>query len=221
MKRMIILLLIVAAVPLSIYLLEKNIPQRHVASDESDLQNSYSGSEHDLSQASPTEFKKAFKYQILKDASLQQTSVGPGLRLGLFLLKNSDGNRVFVCDEYPTIDLYFAAEGIANSGEVPHMIVRGPCLTDEDQKHIGTLPIPFESILKRPLDQIQFKANLPNSREQVSVYFYNVAGFWPTEWTWVGVKLYGKDPQNTLQINGYEVISVLGEPLILKASSNE
>lgn len=221
MKKMIVLLLIVAAIPVGIYFADKHIPRRNIASDGSDPQNQSLGKDHDLSEASPEEFKKAFKYQVLKDASLQRSDTGPGVRLGLFILKNPDGNRVFVCDEYPTMDVIFAADGMAHSGEIPQMIVRGPCLTDSDQRHIEALPIPFAAILKSPPGTFEFKTNLPDSHEQVSVYFRNVTESWPNEWTWVGVKFYGKNPQDTLQINGYEVISVLGEPLTLKAKPNE
>lgn len=222
MSRMMSLILLLAALPFAVTILERKLnPQRKVASDQ-ETATTILAADHDLSEASPEEFKKAFKYQILKEASLVRTNAGPGISLGLFLTKNESGNKVFVCDEYPLIDLIFAAEGVAFSGDIPQMVVRGPCQVSADQRHIEALPIPFSKILASPLSQYEFQSEIPGSREKVQIYFRNAAEFWPLEWTWVGVKLYGKNPENTLQINGYEVISVIGEPLTVKASdSNE
>lgn len=221
MKRMIVLLIIVVAIPFGVYFVEEHLPRRDLASDDGSPEEHLGGTDFDLSEASPEEFRKAFKYQVLKDVSLRSGEFGPGIRLGLFMMRNSEGNKVFVCDEYPIMDMIFAAEGMALSGEIPHMIVRGPCVADSDQKHIDALPIPFGEILKSSPDKFEFKASLPDSRDQVNIYFRNVGDSWPIEWTWVGVKFYGKNPQDTLQINGYEVISVLGEPLVLRANPSE
>lgn len=220
MKRMIIALIIIIALPLAVFYVDKSFSKRGPASDESSLEVT-EAADHDLSAASPAEFIKAFKYQVLKEVSLQKLESGPGLQLGSFLLKNAQGNKVFVCDEYPTIDLIFAAEGVAYSGEIPKLIVRGPCLITADQKHIAALPIPFNKIFGSPITQFEFKADIPDSREQVSVYANQVRDSWPTEWNWIGMKFYGKDPQKQLSITGYEVISVLGQPLTLSPESNE
>ncbi|KHD87398.1 MAG: hypothetical protein OM95_14495 [Bdellovibrio sp. ArHS] len=219
MSRMISLMLILAALPFGVLLLNKKVSQlRLVASSEDGPSVNVTTFDYDLSEASAHEFKKAFKYQVLKEASVLKTPQGPAMRLGLFLMKNAAGGKVFACEQYPTIDLLFAAEGIAFSGEIPQMILRVPCTVATDQRHIDTLPIPFSKILKSPVTQYEFTTQAENSREQGKVYFRHVVEFWPTEWTWTGVKFYAEDPGDTLQINGYEVISVLGEPLVIKAT---
>lgn len=216
-----VLILLIAILPLAIMMLERNVPKRKMASAENASSSPGPMADHDLSEVPPEDFKKAFKYQVLRNISIENSAVGPGIRLGLFFMKNSSGNRVFVCDQYPTIDLIFAAEGIAISGEIPQMIVRGPCIASADQKHIEALPIPFSQIVKSPTAQFEFRVELPGSHEHASIYFRNVVEFWPTEWTWVGVNFYGQNTEDTLKINGYELISVLGEPLVLKASPSE
>lgn len=216
MKKKLILILILVALPVALFFLDKKLSsKRHVATDGSASETA--AEDKDLSNASPEEFKKAFKYQVLKDASAVETSAGPGVRLGLFLMKNQSGSKVFVCDEYPTVDLIFSAEGVAFSGEIPQMVVRAPCLVSSDQEHIEALPVPFSQIVKSPLSQYEFTVDFPGSREQGKIFFRHVVEFWPTEWTWTGVKFYGKNPEDVLSINGYEVISVLGEPLVIKA----
>lgn len=218
MSRMISLILVLAALPFALMLLDKKLgPQRKVASDGSVSYEQGEQSDYDLSEATPEEFKKAFKYQILKNVSVENSSAGPLLRVGLFLIKNSSGNKVFVCDQYPTIDFIYAAEGVAFSGEVPQMIVRAPCVVSADQKYIEAPPIPFSTILQSSLKQYEFTAPYLNTNEQGRIYFRNVVEFWPKEWNFVGVKLYSQDNQSSLSISGYEVISVLGEPLTIQA----
>ncbi|WP_373998724.1 hypothetical protein [Bdellovibrio bacteriovorus] len=219
MSRMISLVLLMAALPFGVLLLNKKVNQlRGVASSEEGAAVNATTFDYDLTEASPEQFKKAFKYQVLKEASVISTPQGPAMRLGLFLMKNEAGSKVFACEQYPTVDLIFAAEGIAFSGEIPQMIVRVPCTVAADQRHIDTLPIPFAKIIKSPTSQYEFSTSAEGSREEGKIFFRHVVEFWPTEWTWTGVKFYGVNPEDTLQINGYEVISVLGEPLILKVS---
>lgn len=213
--RMMTVVLILAALPLMVLVLNKKLsPQRNLASDAS---QETADASSDLSNLSPEEFKKAFKYEILKNVSLEKGQNESGLKLGLFFMKDANGNKVFVCDEYPYIDLIFTAEGMAFSGEVPQMLVRGPCVVSADQKHIEALPIPFHEILNSSTQKFEFQTSF-GTTNKVQIYFRNVMGIWPTEWSWTGVTFYQKDPQIKLEISGYETISVLGAPLILKAN---
>lgn len=214
--RIILSVLILAAIPLGFFVLDKKLGEkRFVANDPEN--SSGAQADYDLSESGPAEFQKAFKYQMLKHASLEQTSAGPGITLGLFLLKDRDGKTVNVCEKYPTIDFIFQAEGIAFSGEIPTLIVRGPCLVGSDQKTLEALPIPFSKILKSPLSQYEFNVEIPGYTQTAKVFARNAIEFWPKEWNWVGVTLYGAPDEESLKINGYEIISVLGEPLVIHA----
>lgn len=220
MSRMMSLILLMAALPFALHLLDKKfLPKRNVASDGGLSTVGSQSDNFDLSEASPEEFRKAFKYQVLKNVELDSFATGPGIKLGLFLMKSPAGSRVFVCDRYPTLDLYFAAEGIAISGEIPKMVVRIPCTVSEDQNHIAAFPIPFQQIFSSSVSQFEFTTTAPGIREAGKIYFRNVVDEWPQEWTWIGVKFYGQDASDTLEINGYEVISVLGEPLVLPTTN--
>jgi hypothetical protein len=119
------------------------------------------------------------------------------------------------------MDIIFEADGIAHSGEIPQMIVRGPCQTDVDQKHLEPLPTPFQEFVNSPVTQKSFKFYLPNSANALNLYFSNVFDTWPRDWTWVGVRLYGKHPEKILKIDGYEILSVTGEPITLSPQVTE
>lgn len=204
------------ALPLSIYLIEKKMfGSRFIASTE-DRTEPQGTAENDLSEIAPADFQKAFKYQVLKSVFIEKSSAGSGISIGNFIIRDKDRNKIFACDKYKTIDFIFAAEGMAFSGEIPKMLVRGRCLVNSDQTHIEALPIPFAQILKSPLTQDSFSNETPGSNEVVSIYFKNVTDFWPTEWTWIGLTLHSEDSNETLNITGYEIISVLGNPVIIK-----
>jgi hypothetical protein len=212
-----IIILILAALPLAIFILDKKLGEkRYVASDAQNSTGAHP--DYDLSESSPEEFQKAFKYQMLKGATVEKTSIGPGITLGLFLLKNDDDQTVDVCAKHPTIDYVFQAEGVAFSGEIPTLIVRGPCLVGSDRRTIEALPIPFSKIFKSPLSQIQFDGEIPGRSEKSKIFVKNVVDFWPTDWNWVGITLYGPTNVGNLSINGYEIISVLGAPVLVQTS---
>lgn len=220
--RMLTVVLLLAALPFAVLVLNNKIgSQRNIASDSSI--ETTTDTEVDISNLPPDEFVKTFKYAVLKAVSVEktQTSEGQefdsGIRLGLLFIKDSEGNRVSICDQYPYVDLTFAAEGVAFSGEVPLMIVRGPCIKSPDSRYIEALSIPFDEILKSSTQNFEFHS-LMGSEHKVQIYFRNVLGTWPTEWNWTGVTFYQKNSNSKIEINGYETISVLGAPLILKAT---
>ncbi len=216
MFRMLSLILALAVFPVGMHILNNQLsPSRKVASQGGLSSIGLQDDTFDLSESTPEEFRKAFKYQVLKNVELIQLHEGPGLKLGLFLIKNSSGAKVFVCDQYPTMDLFFMAEGVAISGEVPKMILRVPCIVSDDQKHIAAFPVPLQQIFASPISQSEFNVSASDLRESGKIFLRNGADFWPTEWVWTGVKFYGRDPTDILEINSYEVLSVLGEPLSL------
>lgn len=214
--RLIITLFILVALPAVLLFLDKKIGERRfIANDEAGSQGARP--EYDLSDSTPQEFKKAFKYQMLKSAELVHTSAGPGITLGLFLMRDLEGRTVDVCEKYKTVDLVFKAEGVAYSGEIPTLIVRGPCLVASDQRTLEALPIPFKIIRGSPVSIHEFEGEIPGYTQRTKIYVRNVVGFWPADWNWVGVTLYADPREDALQINGYEIISVLGRPLVISA----
>lgn len=214
--RTFLVILALTLLPVAVFILNQKLSEkRWVANDISSSESLHP--EYDLTDSSPEEFKKAFKYQMLKNAAVDLTSAGPGITLGVFLLKDDDGKTVNVCEKYPLIDYVFKAEGVAFSGAIPTLIVRGPCLLASDQRTLEALPIPFGKILRSPLTQTEFTAEIPGRPETSKIFVKNVVEFWPTDWNWVGVTLYGDSQEPSLNINGYEIISVLGQPVLLQA----
>lgn len=177
--RMLMIALGLAALPFVVSILSQKVSQlRKIASSENiGSDASYS---MDLSDSSAAEFTKAFKYQMLKSATVTDFSDGKKLILGAFLMRDRSGNKINVCEQYPTIELTFTADGIAVSGEPFTQKITGTCKMDADNLHLEGIAI-----------------DLPET----------------AIWNWTGLKLIGREASDTLEINGYEIISVLGQPL--------
>lgn len=215
--RLMTAVIVLATIPFAVVTLEKRISPRQIASSDSAME--YQRADNDLSESSPEEFKKAFKYQILKNISQELTSEGPSLSVGIFLIRNEAGQKIFACEKFKTIDFIYSADGMASSGEIPQMIVRGPCLVNSDHTRIEGLPVPLQKINLSPLSTTEFSSTIPGTEHSVKTYIRNVEGAWPTEWSWTGMKLYG-DQGEVLSITGYEIISVQGEPVKLTNPKN-
>ncbi|XGC81111.1 hypothetical protein ACES2L_01280 [Bdellovibrio bacteriovorus] len=214
MSRFISLILVLATLPFAVTLLDKKISQsRGIATDQVGYHEEQN---YDLSEASPEEFKKAYKYQLLKNVQVEKNLEGTVIIVGGFQMKDSAGDKVSVCDLYPTVDFILSAEGIAFSGEIPQLVVRGACVTSTDHRHISSFPIPFKDIFETPLEQTLLTIEPGPTHNGGKVFFKNVVEFWPTQWVLTGIRLYPKDSKRgTLEVNGYEIISVLGAPLFI------
>lgn len=220
--RLMMMVLALTFLPFGLKVLEKKFKSRMVASHEGTADRAPASVDRfDLSNLEAQEFKKAFKYQTLAEALIISTPQAQGIRLGHFMMNDGTGKSVFACEKFPYIELLFAAEGIAISGEVPKMIVRGPCLVSNDQRTVEALMIPFTEILKSPVSQSQFRFPMAEHRENISVFFTNVVERWPLQWNLVGVKFYAEGSSEVLEMNGYEVISIMGEPMTLNFGASE
>ncbi|MBO9668684.1 MAG: hypothetical protein J7501_17935 [Bdellovibrio sp.] len=179
--RIILTVLLLAALPVAISVFSHKVSQnRQIASTNENLETAVKSA--DLSDSSPEEFMKAFKYQILKDVKTTDFSDGKRLQLGFFIMRDEEGQKVSVCDRYPVIELTFSAEGVAHSGDVPTKTIKAACRVAGDQLHLEGVAI-----------------DLPQEEG--------------AQWNWTGLKLLGQDANDFLEINGYEIISVLGAPL--------
>lgn len=191
---------------------------KRVRAIASSTENSaYQGSDsNDLSQASPKEFRTAFKYSLITPIELREDQGSQFIRLGNFMMAGTDGQKVFVCNRYPTLVLTFEADGIASAGDIPRMETSFPCRVGEDTNMLEPLVIPYEMILRSPLTQKDFTTSQEGSYAQSFVHFHNVYGEWPTQWNLVKVALYSEDEKDSLEVTGYEVIAILGQSFSLQ-----
>ncbi len=170
----------------------------------------------DLSPLSETDFNRAFKYKLVTPLAIVTAENSMGVQLGNFYIHGTDEQKIFVCSKYNVLELTFEAEGIAVSGNIPRMTVRGPCQTSEDFKSIQALSIPVQSILASPVQQTEFQVASEESQDKTSIVFHYPADSWPKQWNLVGIKLYSDYSTEVLAVTGYEIISILGQPFTLQ-----
>lgn len=169
----------------------------------------------DLSDLQGAEFMKAFKYALVQNTHAMDDDSVIQFTFGNFLVAGSDGQKVFVCNKFPYIELSFVADGMAYSGEPPRVIVRGLCETAEENIFIHPLKIPYRDILGLPVSQQEFIPKESEPPQRISIQFRNISEQWPRQWNLVGIKLYDAQGKS-LSLDGYEIISILGQPLTME-----
>jgi hypothetical protein len=170
----------------------------------------------DLSELSGRDFQKAFKIALVQGLQVQKNSQGLGLALGLFFVQGGNGSKVYACDKYPNIEITLKAEGVANSGNIPTMSIRGPCLASDDGLKIQALAIPLRDLYKNLRDNSMWRVPLGNRGDSFMISAQHLYNEWPIYWNLVEIKLY--NDQESLEIDGYEIISLLDQPLTLDFS---
>lgn len=206
MSRTFYLLAILFALPFILMRLENVLENpRQIASDGS---SAIAFESADLTEISNSDFLKAFKYQVLKNAHLETTSSKNGILLNAVYVKNEHGAKVFVCEKYSVIEIIFAAEGVAISGETPEVRIQGECLISEDFQYISPLMIP--SSWKELSQQTALTAIRTHDDKSL-----------PPQWTWSGVRFIDPISQEILEISSYEIMSVLGTDIVIPLTITE
>lgn len=195
----------------TIYVFDYFSNQSRQMASEADAQALANSDLYDLSQSTGSTFQKAFKYQTLKNALIVKDHNFSSIQVGLFLVQDEDQKTVTMCDKYPTLDYIFSADGVAVSGKQPTMILRIPCQVSFDKRHTSVVTIPFKEIFAGKAGTFNLPIASLDNQEEGRLYIYNDLNEWPQDWVWTGLKLYDKKGES-LSINGYEIISVLGEP---------
>lgn len=170
----------------------------------------------DLSELQGPEFMKAFKYALIQNAHALEDENEISFTFGNFLMAGDEGQKVFVCNQYPYMELSFVADGVAFSGEAPRVTIRGLCETASENIFIEPLKIPYRDILALPVSQQEFTPKESEThRQRISIQLRNITEPWPRQWNLVRVKLYD-DQNRSLSLDGYEIISILGQPLTME-----
>ena len=194
------------------------LQKRNIASFDGNVATSGSDDYYDLSERSGKEFQKFFKYALVQGLLVHRDSISVGLAMGLFQVKNEGGSKVYACEKYPNVELTLQAEGIAVSGNIPTMIVRGPCVPSDDGRRILAFKIPLKDLAKNLRENPIFKVSTGERDENFMISAQHLYTEWPTQWNVVGIKLY--NDQETLHLDGYELISLLDQALTLDFSES-
>jgi len=193
------------------------LEKRGIASISGAVSRSIGRDYYDLSELSEKEFLKAFKMATIRGLRVHKAAGAVGISLGLFQVKNESGAKVYACEKYPNLEITLQADGVANSGNIPTLTVRGPCIASDEGTHILPLTIPLKGLHQKLRENPNYQVSLGDRGESFVISAQDLySDYWPPEWNVVGVKL--SNEQESLQIDGYEIISLLDQPLTLDFS---
>ncbi|MBS1971107.1 MAG: hypothetical protein JSU04_12405 [Bdellovibrionales bacterium] len=195
------------------------LQKRHVASFDGTITTSNGTSYYDLSDLTGPSFSKSAKVAMSQGLQVQRGAATAGLTVGNFLVKNSQGSKVYACEVYPDLEITLQAEGVAYSGSIPTIIVRGPCLNSDDGQTIQALPLPLKGLYQNVRQNPMWKVPLGDRGDSFMVSAQFLYNEWPTAWNVVGVKL--SNDQESIAMDGYEIISLLDQPLTLDLSEEQ
>jgi len=155
--------------------------------------------------------------QLLKSADTFSLNGSTGVRLGHFEVRGSNGLPVSACQVYSHVEMTFVADDMSVGGELPRMVVEGPCARSNDGETLSPLTIQFERIYREPVTNHTIQTF---DDPDVTATFVGVSDSWPHKWVLNRVRLY--DPAagaagaaNAVVIEQSEIRDRLGKNLAL------
>ncbi|MEZ0392467.1 MAG: hypothetical protein ACAH59_09640 [Pseudobdellovibrionaceae bacterium] len=169
---------------------------------------------YDFSHLEGSALNYAAKQRLLDGAAVIHDRKDIGIELGHFVIRGSDGQKVFACQRYSKIVMAFEGEGVATSGEPPHMEVEGTCEISDDINRIAAVWIPVSKIMGEPVgdSEFDFRENHPSKLK-----FANVSDQWPTLWQLKSLRLIDPTGENgEVAVPTSELKQILKKPFLVQ-----
>lgn len=169
---------------------------------------------YDFSQLEGSALNFAAKQRLLEGAKVIRDKNDVGVELGHFVIKGSDGQKVFACQHYSRVILSFQGEGMSVGGELPKMEVEGGCEISSDINSIAAVWIPVARILGEPVadGEFDFREGHP-----AKLKFANVSDQWPKLWQLKSLRLVDPSGANSdVSIEPPELKQILRKPFLVE-----
>jgi hypothetical protein len=167
----------------------------------------------DFSGLDGSALEKAAKQRLLSGLNIVKKPDELGLELGHFVIKDEEGRKIFACQKFDRVTMYFEGEGSAVNGELPKMQVEGICEISEDINKISALWIPIHKIIREPVAEGEF--NFKDTKSIV-IQFMNVSESWPRVWRLTSVKLEdSKNESHFLKLENQDFQEFRAGPLVV------
>ncbi|MBK9323682.1 MAG: hypothetical protein IPM97_12185 [Bdellovibrionaceae bacterium] len=190
------------------------LQKRQVASLEGTIRSAVSGDRNfDLTELSSKDFMRGFKVAMVSGLQVVRDGHEVGLTWGQFLVRNQSGAKVYVCEKYPHLEMTLKAEGVAYSGNIPTIVLRGPCLSSDDGQRTRPLMIPLRGLHRLLRENPKNIIKMGDRGDTYSIEAQSLYDEWPQYWTVVGASF--SNDIETLGLDGFELISLLDQVLTL------
>lgn len=166
----------------------------------------------DFSNLKPVSLSLSEDRRLLQLAKVFNTEAAVGIELGGVLARNPAGGREIACQLYPSIELVFRADDLAEGGQTPTLAVVSACKTEA----------PYENLEPIWIKPKLLTQNLPkdgllefNDPTPVRVILTNMSSVWPKRWALYSVRLFDPDrPRSEIYWPPAEVRGVASGPLV-------
>lgn len=149
--------------------------------------------------------------RLIAAAKILMNEESVGIELGHFVAKNSEGKKQSACRAYNQVELVFKAGDMLVHGSPPEMVIKGPCLYQNNSDRISAIWIPMADILKSKVGNTALDFG---EAGEVGVRFSNIGDEWPRVWGLASVRLSNSDSlESELMIDESRMNDILEKPL--------
>ena len=172
----------------------------------------------DFSHLEGSALQLASRRRLVTDAQVVLAESGMvGVELGHFLTRDDSGRQVFACEFYDRVSMRFEAEGVADGGEKPGMVVEGPCSVPlaEDLNRMAPIYIPVARIMGMPAADSE-ALTFPDIAG-VQYKFSSVGTQWPRHWILQGIRLFNQhEPTRDISIGAAEMRKISSKAISIQ-----
>lgn len=155
----------------------------------------------------------ASKRRLLGGARVVKSKDSFGFELGHFVMKGSEGQKSFACDQYDKVTVVFEAEGMAFNGEMPEMEISGGCdIAVDDVNRTSPLWVPYAQILSEVPREGEFQFG---SESDIKVRFSKVLDAWPKRWNLKSIRMAKPEHNQEVWVSHEELMRFSKTPIVI------
>lgn len=174
--------------------------------------------ELDFSRMNGAELMMASQKRLLTAARVVMDQNAVGIEFGQFIIRSDEGQRQLACDFYDRVRVRLVADGIASSGEKPHMEVTAPCATSNDLARTEPVWIPTEEVSALHGDSEGTFETVNQTNYKLS----NMPEQWPKKWAVAEVTLYREsEPGREVHVDQEDMREFKKKPIVITWPESE
>lgn len=163
----------------------------------------------DFSNLQGSALETAAKQRLLSSLVIAKDNSDAVVEMGNYVLTNENSEKDFACGFYDQVEVDFDAEGVAVSGDIPHITVQTGCAVANNINSFVPIRIPIAKLKAAPpSDSVYefYNANVP-----LKVQMSNSPPDWPGQWVLTDVKLTSsQNPSRILHLQSSDIKAANG-----------
>jgi hypothetical protein len=163
----------------------------------------------DYSNLQGTALEYAAKQRLLSSIVVAKDGDDAVVQLGNYVLSNDSQEKDFACGYYDQVTLEFDAEGVAVSGEKPHIVVQAGCEVGDNINSFVPIRIPVSKLkTNAPMEsEYQFF----QGKTPLKIQMTSPPPQWPGQWVLTDLKLTNsQNPSRILHVEAGDIRSSTG-----------